>query len=166
MKFFSAVCRPDDNPRPRSPLRLRARVTSRGGPEGSGVGTLSLFACQLPACSNRVRWPHETNLWREGTRGSERLRGINIGCAGGQAHGNVDDREPQGPIQRPTGLSGRPGPRGRLPHTARTLAKSTGTGKAFLAAWHLPAGFKSCHTEGLLFAASIAIADRCRENFW
>src|SRR6476646_8258599 len=78
MKFFSAGCRPDDNPQPRSPLRLRARVTSHGGPEGSGVGTLSLFACQLPACSDRVRWPHETNLWREGTRGSERLRGINM----------------------------------------------------------------------------------------
>ena len=28
------------------------------------------------------------------------------------------------------------------------------------------AGFKSCHTEGLLFAASIAIADRRHENFW
>jgi len=28
------------------------------------------------------------------------------------------------------------------------------------------AGFKSCHTEGLLFAASIAKADRRHENFW
>ena len=29
-------------------------------------------------------------------------------------------------------------------------------------AWHLARGLQSCHTEGLLFAASIAIADRCR----